>query len=405
VAADKPDALTLVRDAAWMDADRAGAYRNILLLVPIVTVVLTILLSHDGLDLLGKPIGTDFLSFWTAARLALNGPFAAAYDTARHWAAQKLLFPGTDFGYEAFFYPPVFLLICLPLGLAGYFPALVGWLLATGVACWAALRRLAGGSLPPLTFLAFPGVYINGMHGQNGYLTTALLAAGVAAMPARPWLAGICFGGLVFKPHLLAMVPVALIASRRWSCLIATGLSAAAFCAVSAAILGLEPWRVFLAHTGMARAALEQNLVGDAKLQSLFAAARLWHAPVPVAYAVQAAGALAAAILLARACWRRSVTVGTGAAMVTATLLTTPFLLGYDLMLLAIPLLWTFGQARRTGFLPWEKIVLMAAFFLPLVSAAVATWLRIPLAPPVIAALFAVVIRRLTLRSPPTATG
>ena len=78
-----------------------------------------IALSPGGVDREGKPIGTDFVGFYSASRLALDGVPALAYDVSAHWAAQKALF-GPTLGYTAFFYPPPALLISLPLALAPF---------------------------------------------------------------------------------------------------------------------------------------------------------------------------------------------------------------------------------------------------------------------------------------------
>ncbi len=387
--------ISLIRDARWMTPERTAAYRNIMLIAPVLSIAAWIGLARNGIDLFGRPIGTDFVSFWTASRVALSGHFADAYDIDLHWAAQKSLFPESSMGYEAFFYPPVFLLICLPLGFLPYFWSLGVWLLATGFACWRALRRLAGDQLPWLTFFAFPAVYLNALFGQNGFLTTALYAGAVIALERRPVLAGVCLGALVFKPHLLVMTPLALVFGRRWTTLAVAGVTAATLCLVSAAVLGVDVWRGFLAHAGLARATLEQNLVGAAKMQSVYAAMQLFGAPTASSYAAQIVSALTAGAILAVVCWRAPAGEGVGAAMLTATLLTTPFLLGYDLMLLAIPMIWVLKQARATGFRPWEKAALMAGFLLPMISSAAAQHLSLPLAPPVIAGLFAVVVRRL----------
>ena len=83
-----------------------------------------------------------------------------------------------------------------------------------------------------------------------------------------------------------------------------------------------------------------------------------------------------------------------GAAIVCAGLLASPFVLDYDLTLIAIPLLWLLREGLRTGFLPYEKALLALAFVLPLVSRATAGAVGLPLAPLVIAAIFALTMRR-----------
>lgn len=392
---------SLIRDANWMTPDRARAYRNVLLVVYALSILATIILSHNGLDFYDRPLGTDFISFWSASKVALSDGPAQAYDVATHWAAQRAAFGGAPLNYTAFFYPPVFLLICLPLGLLPYFWALACWLGVTGALCLRALAWLGRGQV--LSVLAFPAVWTNVMHGQNGFLTTALFAGAVTCLETRPVHAGVLLGCLIYKPHFLLMVPVALIAGRRWVTAAAAAGTAVLLCALSAMVLGLDAWRGFLADSALARAAMEQDLVGNDKMQSLFAAIRLLGGGLSIAYAAQAALALGVASVLVRLGRAVPTGQGTGAALAAAALLTSPFLLVYDLMLLAIPLLWLLRRAGETGFRPWEKAVLMAAFILPLVSVEAASFLRLPLAPLGILAVFVLVVRR--LRPAPSFAG
>jgi hypothetical protein len=383
--------LAALREADWLTAGRARAYCRILFAVSIVALAAWIALSHDGLDGSGKPLGTDFVSFWTASELALAGQAPSVYDPAAHHAAQDALF-GRDISYFAFFYPPVFLLLCLPLALAPYWLALPAWLLVTGAAYWRVLGRFLAGRLDSLAILAFPAVFLNVAHGQNAFLTAALFGAGVLAMDKRPVLAGICFGALAFKPHLAIIIPFALIAAGRWRIIAAAAATALLLAGASWTVFGAETWRGFTASTALASAALEHGMVGYAKMQSVFAAVRLLHGPLWLAYAVQAmtaAAAIAAVAVLAR---RRS--PATGAAMAAATFLASPFLLDYDMVLLAIPLAWLAGEGLRHGFRPWEKIVLLAAFVLPGIARGAATYAHLPLTPLIVGAVLALLLRR-----------
>src|SRR5271166_2431864 len=88
---------------------------------------------------------------------------------------------------SAFFYPPTFLVVCLPLALAPYFWSLGLWLSATGYAYY----RVVRGYVPSLRlapFLAYPAVLLNAAHGQNGFLSAALLGAACWSWTAgRSW--------------------------------------------------------------------------------------------------------------------------------------------------------------------------------------------------------------------------
>ena len=332
-----------LRDAAWLDGRRARGYPRLLLAASLFLALIWIAASRAGVDLAGKPLGTDFVSFWTASRLALAGRAADVYDVAAHWAAQKALF-GPGVGYSAFFYPPPYLIACLPLALLPYFAALVVWLATTGYAYYRVLRAWAGPRFDAAVLLAFPAFLVNLGHGQNGFHSAARIGGGALLLDRRPIAAGLLFGALVYKPQLALMVPVALIAARRWTTLAAAAVTAAALCAASYAIWGEAVWQGFLAASELARATLERHLVGDEKMQSAFAAVRLLHGPLPLAYAVQALVALAAAAALFHLQRREFRGPSETPALVAATLLASPFLLDYDLTLLAFPM--PFWRAR-----------------------------------------------------------
>jgi hypothetical protein len=152
-------------------------YPRLLLVASFGLALIWIVAARGGVDLAGKPLGTDFLSFFTASELAQQGRAKDAYDVAAHWAAQQAAF-GPAVGYSAFFYPPPYLLVCLPLALAPYFVSLIVWLAATGVAYWRVLRAWAGQPFEATVLLAFPAFLVNAGHGQNGFLSAALIGAG-----------------------------------------------------------------------------------------------------------------------------------------------------------------------------------------------------------------------------------
>ncbi|HTZ68610.1 MAG TPA: glycosyltransferase family 87 protein [Roseiarcus sp.] len=384
--------VTLLSDCAWLDAGRARAYARMLLLVTLAGAVGWIALSSGGLDREGKPIGADFVGFYAASRLALDGWPQLAYNVGAHWAAQRALF-GPRLGYTAFFYPPPALLIYWPLALAPYFGALAAWLGATGLAFYRVLR----GYLPPLepvAFLAFPAVFVNAAHGQNGFVSAALIGGGLLVMDRRPALAGGCFGAMAFKPHLALVIPFALLFARRWTTLITAAATAAAFCLASLVAFGASVWSGFFADAAFARAALEDNLVGNEKMQSMFAAIRLMHGSLALAWGAQiltSLSAVAALWLLQRRAFRKA---AEAPAIVCAGLLASPFALDYDLTLLAIPLVWLLREGCRSDFLPFEKALMALAFALPLVSRVVAGALGLPIAPLTIAALLGLILRR-----------
>jgi hypothetical protein len=97
--ATKRRGVGVLRDANWLTARRGRRWCTLLAAMTVVGSVVWLALSHHGLDRLGKPVGTDFLSFWTASQLALAGQPASAYDPTIHGGLQRMLFPNGTFNY------------------------------------------------------------------------------------------------------------------------------------------------------------------------------------------------------------------------------------------------------------------------------------------------------------------
>src|SRR6202012_2801309 len=105
-------------------------YSMILLGICVVATIGWIALSDGLVDRNGKPIGTDFSSFYAAGSLVLDGRAGDVYNMAAHYGREQRLFgPATP--YYGWLYPPIFLLVATPLALLPYALALIVWQSAT----------------------------------------------------------------------------------------------------------------------------------------------------------------------------------------------------------------------------------------------------------------------------------
>src|ERR1700743_2088186 len=198
-----------LRDGRWLTADRAHTYSLILLAFYALAAIGWIALSDRLIDRNGKPVGTDFSSFYAAGRMALEGHATAIYDMAAHYAREQQIF-GAATPYYGWLYPPIFLLVAIPLALLPYSAALIVWqassfalYLAVIAAILKTLRR-EDGTVARLWLpvaAAFPAAFINLGHGQNGFLTAGLLGAALLSLPRRPVISGILFGLLAYQPQ------------------------------------------------------------------------------------------------------------------------------------------------------------------------------------------------------------
>lgn len=142
---------------------------------------------------------------------------------------------------------------------------------------------------------------------------------------------------------------------------------------------------------------LEQGGTGWQKIQSIFSAVRAWGASVPMAYAVQAALLAALAASMAWLWHSDAAFELKAAALAVGSLLATPYVLDYDLVVLAIAIAFFARYGFSQGFRDYEISLLAAAWIVPLLSRSIAGVTTIPLGLIVMLALYAFVLRRAAL--------
>jgi hypothetical protein len=348
-----------------------------------------------------KPLALDFDPYWSAAQLALEGHARDAYSNVVIEAFERAHTRMDEKGYLAFYYPPPYLLLCLPLGFLPYVPALLGFLAAQATVLWGVLTRILRPGWAVLPVLAYPGFLMNFLSGQNGGFSAACFGGALLLLERRPGLAGACLGFLVCKPQIALAVPLALFAARRWRAAFASAATAAALCAVSWLALGSAAWTGFFANAPAARGDLESLSFKWRMMQSFYADIRIAGGDLALGYAGQALLAAVAVALLVRICWQRRGAGAEMAALSVTALLVTPFLYDYDLMVAAPALAWLTAQACRTRFLRGEAALLLVLYFMPFLAVAFGRFLGVPLAPPFLLALLLAISRRAEQQTAP----
>jgi hypothetical protein len=395
-----------LRSGAWLTPARVRGYSLILLGICAIAVAGWIAVSDGPIDRNGKPLGTDFSSFYAAGSLVLDGRAGDVYNMAAHYAREQQIFGATT-PYYGWLYPPIFLLVATPLALMPYMLALAVWQISTFALYLSVIgvivrrMRMRGIVIGPIWLAiagGFPAVFINLGHGQNGLLTAGLFGAALLALPARPIASGVLFGVLAYKPQLALVMPIALLAAGQWRTVVAAGITVMALVAMTSLLFGADLWLAFAASTDTSRKLLlEQGNVGFEKLQSVFAAVRMWGGDVPVAYAVQ--GGVSAAVVCGTAwAWHSARSRDLKAALlVIATLLASPHVLDYDLVILAVAIAFAVSAGFADGFRSYEISLLAAAWIVPLLSRGVASVTGIPLGLLVLLTLYVFTLRRAML--------
>ena len=377
--------IALLRNGGFVTSERTRFY-PCLLLAGFAVALAWLAVTARGLnDYAGRPLGSDFSGFYAAGRLLLAGH--SPYDQAGLRAMEQSLF-GVATPFYSFAYPPVFLLIMEPLARLPYLPALALWQglsLLLYLAAMLRLRTVWGNDLPGgapfiAVALAFSAVFVNLIHGQNGFLIAALFALALSWLWEKSALAGICFGLVLFKPQLGLLIPFALAAGRHGRAFAAAAVTVMVLAAITVLSFGWRRWLEFFAAAQFSRAAiLDEGAVGYEKMIGIFAALRLWHLPLSLAYAGQIFVSLAVVAAI-DFLWRGNADVRRkGAALCLGTLLATPFAFGYDLMLLAPAILLLAALGKQRGLLPYEASLIALVWLMPAAEASLAE-IALPLA-------------------------
>ncbi|WP_246088992.1 glycosyltransferase family 87 protein [Paraburkholderia guartelaensis] len=377
VAAQTSHEASMVERRPWLCRERIRLYSAALFILQAALIGIWAV-SYWGLHKVGVPLpGSDFRVFWCASEVSLRHGAAAAFDNQRLLACEASLQAGTPLAnmFGPWIYPPTFQLLVYPLASLPY-AASYALFLGIGVAgcllaCMPVMRR---STLPWATVVAFPGIWVTMVYGQNSLLTLALVAGALGVLETAPILAGICAGMLVIKPQLGILFPLFFLCGRHFRACAAAILTAAVLCTASAALFGWSLWmKFFQAAAWFQDVALVQ---GEGHLwramPTVFAFMRSAGIGAGVAYAVHVAIALGA-VLATSIAWARGINRELlAAAAIVTTLMIQPYLVYYDLAWLLLPIVCICAHANSrhpsTSLTATDYVFVTLAWFTPLLS-------------------------------------
>ena len=194
------------------------------------------------------------------------------------------------------------------------------------------------------------------------------MCGGLALLDRRPLLAGVLLGCMIYKPQFGLILPVVLLAGGHYRAIAGAVLAAGMLVAATLVAFDSGVWAAFVHSLPLTQSVIiEHGAAGWEKIQSAFSAARWWGASIGLAWAVQTAVtglAVLSAVFVARGVKSevRNVVV------VAAALLSTPYVLDYDLVPLALSIAFMVRDGRARGFLSYEKSLLALVWGVPLIG-------------------------------------
>jgi hypothetical protein len=202
--------------------------------------------------------------------------------------------------------------------------------------------------------------------GQNALFTASLMLLAVFHAKSRPVLAGIAAALLTMKPQLGILLPVVFLAGGHWRAFMAAALGSFLIWGGSVLLLGAATWAAFFEFLGVVSGSVTEGAMPLYKMVNVYAAARLAWMPDALAITLAGLGYLAAIVAVIWTCRKTTDPKWRYATLASATLLTAPYSMYYELVLL-VPALWfVVHRAHLSGWLPVERETLAALVLLTL---------------------------------------
>jgi hypothetical protein len=340
---------------------------------------------HGIMDSYGRPLGRDFINWWTAAKAALDGDVMTLFDfDTFHDLQQTLLKESLEF--RNWSYPPHIIPWIMWLGLMPYTMAFAVWTALTFIAyAFAVAYKRAKPWIVTLFLMLAPSTCINAIEGHTGFLTAALLVGGLRLLDEAPIAAGVLFGFLSVKPHFGLMLPIALVAGRYWRTIGATLVTTLLLVAASIYLFGMEPWQAFLDITMPAQRDLLEADIGQLyqiMMISPFMTMRLSGYSLMTAYSVTGVVALVAALAVIYVFRYSRSNELRGAVTITTTFLASPYMFNYDTpamsAVVVAMIMLALDENRRLR--PYHLALFLVVWLLPY-GVMTLGWIDLPLYP------------------------
>jgi hypothetical protein len=386
--------LTRIAEGSWLTSERIRVAAVLCGAISIATLAFLYMTANGTIDLYGRPLGTDFSNVWTAGRMALGGSASAAWDWPSHYAVQQEAHRSSSVPFYGWHYPPPFLLVASLLAFMPYTMALLVWQAVTLSAALLLLRRIVPAPTTMLLGFTAPVVFVCIGHGHNGFLTAALLAGGLWLLERRPLLAGALLGCLIYKPQFALLIPPLLLVAGNWRAIAGATLSGGFLVGATLLLWGWPVWEAFADSLPLTRkVVIEAGATGWEKIHSPFAMVRMWGGDLPAAYALQAIATISS---ISAVLWltRTASTSQRNAAATAAALLSTPYVLDYDYVVLGFGAAFLAADGFKRGFLSYEKSLLAIVWLAPFFARQSAALLLLPVGQATAVAILALAVRR-----------
>jgi hypothetical protein len=332
-------------------------------------------------DRAGRFKGTDYIYFYVMGSLIAGGRADALYDPGAHLAeGRRRIDPQLNLYAPYSNYGPQVAAAFAPLSRLPFGISLAVFLVLTGLAYAASVRLVwrvipalrSCGALVGILAAGAPAFFTLIRYAQLSGLSLLLLSLALAAhVRDRRFVAGVFIGLMVFKPQLVVVIALVIILAGEWRMVAGAAVAGSAELAGAWLVGGSNGMRQYVEV--LATLARDPSLVQiyPGEVHSLRGFAHLLIGS-PVLLSMVTIVAMVAAVWLGLRAWKSGMpTAGKWGLLVVLTVLASPHLLTYDLVLLTIPLLVFAGWAvahQDHPRQPWVARLLLLLYLAPFSS-------------------------------------
>ena len=301
------------------------------------------------IDRAGRFKGTDYIYFYVMGSLMSERRVGALYDPDEHLdEARRRIDPAVNLYATHSNYGPQVAAVFVPLSRLTFGKSLALFLFLTTVAyaasvwwVWSLSPALRPYATQVVVLAAgFPAFFTLIRYAQLSALSLILLSLTLVALARRRrFLAGLAFGLMVFKPQLAVLIGLVMILAGEWPFVAGAALAAAVELGAAWLMSDTGVMREYfqVLWTLARNPSLVQIYPGE--VHSVRGFVQLLLPSVPPIASAASLLALAAGVWLGVKAWKSEAPVTwKWGQLVLLSILASPHLLTYDLILLAIPL-------------------------------------------------------------------
>ena len=396
--------------STWLNDKRLRAHA-LLLGLTMWSIYVWMLTTPSLRDRYGNLKGTDFLHFYTLGCVAAEHRGSDLYAMNAQAAVASQRVPAAAGIRYLPLYPPQVSIFFAPISWMSYGWALAAWWIVSAL-IYALCCHVVWNLCPALqshrttiliAAIAFPPFFHLIAWGQTSALAVACFTAiFLCLQKQRKFLAGVALGCLIFKPQLALVAGVVFLATGAWKILIGSALSATAQLSVGILYYGMQPLRHWFETLWRVRSLLpllEPRTYQTHCLRTFWTMLIPWPDVAVVAYAISAIVVL----VLTIAVWKRTAMPLSlrYSMLLLATVLVSPHLTVYDLVILAPALLLTANWLVQQPLTPHTRLMaslLYLVYALPL-AGPVAQWTHLQLSVIAMTALMYLIYREASNRN------